>query len=84
MNGYETKKVNLECKVNGWYFGNLLIGGLIGMLIVDPATGAMYKLDNQGITENLSRSGSATSTSLNVLDKNQIPDNWKTHLVKIN
>ena len=36
--GYEDKTVNLECKINGWYFGNILIGGLIGMLIIDPAT----------------------------------------------
>jgi hypothetical protein len=84
LDGYETKKINLECKVNGWYFGNLLIGGLIGMLIVDPATGAMYKLDNSGLTENLSRNAAATSTSLNVLDKNQIPKNWEGHLVKLN
>lgn len=27
-----------------WYFGNILFGGLIGLVIVDPATGAMYKL----------------------------------------
>ena len=26
------------------YWGNCLIGGLIGMLLIDPATGAMYKL----------------------------------------
>ena len=84
MDGYESKKINLECKINGWYFGNILIGGLIGMLIVDPATGAMYKLDNEGITENLSRTVPATSTSLNVLDKNQIPADWTPHLVKIN
>ena len=84
MDGYESKKVNLECKINGWYFGNILIGGVIGMLIIDPATGAMYKLDNEGITENLSRTVPATSTSLNVLDKNQIPTDWTPHLVKIN
>jgi hypothetical protein len=54
------------------------------MLIVDPATGAMYKLDNAGITENLSRTAPATSTSLHVLDKNQIPDSLQSHLVKIN
>src|ERR1043166_4415406 len=23
MDGYETKKVNVECKLNGWYFGNI-------------------------------------------------------------
>lgn len=30
--------------INGWYFGNILIGGLVGMLIVDPLTGAMYRM----------------------------------------
>ena len=27
--------------MNGWYIGNILFGGLIGFLIVDPLTGAM-------------------------------------------
>jgi hypothetical protein len=42
--GYQTKEIHVECKLNGWYFGNIFFGGVIGMLIVDPATGAMYKL----------------------------------------
>ncbi len=83
MNGYESKKVNVECKINGWYFGNIVFGGLIGLLIIDPATGAMYRLDSLGITENLTQSTSTTS-SLNILDKNQIPKSWEEHLVKIN
>lgn len=32
--------------MDGWYMGNLLFGGFIGFLIVDPATGAMWKLDD--------------------------------------
>ena len=31
--------------IDGWYFVNLLAGGLIGMLVVDPVTGAMWKLE---------------------------------------
>lgn len=31
-------------KTSGWYFGNILIGGLIGFVVVDPLTGAMYSL----------------------------------------
>lgn len=81
MEGYESKKINIECKLNGWYFGNILIGGLIGFLIVDPATGAMYKLDSEGITENLTK---VPAASLNIIDKNNIPPNWKAHLVKLN
>ncbi len=34
----------LDTKFNGWYIGNILIGGLIGLLIVDPLTGAMWRL----------------------------------------
>src|SRR5215208_468592 len=49
--GYEEKKINVECKLNGWYFGNLLFGGALGLLIVDPATGAMYKVNGKGSHE---------------------------------
>lgn len=83
MDGYETKKINVECKINGWYFGNLLIGGWIGMLIVDPATGAMFRLDSQGISENMVRTANTTSVSLQILNKNDIPKNWEQHLVKL-
>ncbi|WP_263262109.1 hypothetical protein [Pseudomonas sp. RIT-PI-S] len=43
-NGYPDKTVTLNSSLSGWYWGNILFGGVIGMLIVDPATGAMYKL----------------------------------------
>lgn len=42
--GYGDSTVPLKTSVNGWYWGNILFGGLIGMLIVDPLTGAMYTL----------------------------------------
>ncbi len=35
---------HIEAVLDGWFFGNLLFGGLIGMLIVDPFSGAMYKI----------------------------------------
>lgn len=36
--------------INGWYLGNLLFGGLLGWVIIDPITGAMYKFDETPIT----------------------------------
>ena len=37
--------------LDGWYIaGNIVFGALIGWLIVDPATGAMYKLPSQHTT----------------------------------
>ena len=44
--GYKTEQKIVDWHVSGWYYaGNLLIGGLIGYLIVDPLTGDMYYLD---------------------------------------
>lgn len=37
----------ITAEMDGWYIGNILLGGLIGMLIVDPITGAMYKLPKE-------------------------------------
>jgi hypothetical protein len=46
--GYKTKEVTIKGTVNGWYVGgNILFGGLIGWLIVDPITGAMYNLPKE-------------------------------------
>lgn len=42
--GFEDRAFTLTPSVDGWYWGNILIGGLLGMLVVDPITGAMYKL----------------------------------------
>jgi hypothetical protein len=42
--GYQAREITIRGQVSGWYFGNILFGGLIGMIGVDPATGAMYKL----------------------------------------
>lgn len=42
--GYEEQTYLLDTSMDGWYIGNILFGGLIGLLIVDPITGAMWKL----------------------------------------
>lgn len=51
--GYETKQLPLEASFDGWYIGNLVFGGLIGFLIVDPATGAMWKIEDTLINTTL-------------------------------
>jgi hypothetical protein len=82
--GYETKKTSLECKLNGWYFGNILLGGIIGMLIVDPATGAMYKLDQEDVYLTLkAESSQAQVRSLHILNLKDIPADLQQRLVKL-
>ena len=43
--GYEPKQFLIEGKGNNWWWGNLLYGGPLGALVVDPITGNMWKLD---------------------------------------
>jgi hypothetical protein len=40
----KTSTQSLNASMDPWYAGNLIFGGLIGILLVDPATGAMWKL----------------------------------------
>jgi hypothetical protein len=42
--GYTGNSAALNSGIDGWYWANISLGGLIGMLIVDPITGAMYTL----------------------------------------
>jgi hypothetical protein len=43
--GYIPAVRPLWATMDDWYAGNVLFGGPIGLLLVDPATGAMWKLD---------------------------------------
>jgi len=83
--GYAEQIIPITYKLNGWYFGNLLIGGVLGMLIVDPATGAMWQLDTPPINVTLSKSNASLGTpTLKIVDIASIPQNMKDKLVRVN
>ena len=42
--GFNTGTSEIDSGIDGWYWPNILIGGVLGMLIIDPLTGAMYDL----------------------------------------
>lgn len=82
--GLPTKIFTLTSSVDGWYFGNILLGGLIGMLIVDPATGAMYKLPKT-VDVTLSEAVSSSHlSSLTVASVDSLTDKQREQLVKLN
>ena len=82
--GYDKKVVPVEFKLNGWYFGNIIFGGPLGLLIIDPATGAMFKLETEFLNETLTKSVANVETKeLKLLDINTIPSEWKNHLVLV-
>ena len=47
LDGYQTQVIPLKSSLNGgWYFaGNIVFGGFIGWLIVDPLTGGMWAFE---------------------------------------
>lgn len=82
--GHETKTYTLKSSLNGWYFGNLLFGGVIGFLIVDPLTGAMYRLDENvavAFGEQLRFEG--TEGALHIVSLDKLPDELKSNIAKI-
>jgi hypothetical protein len=84
--GYDERVVPITFKLNNWYFGNVVIGGLIGMLIVDPATGAMWRIDKESsfLTVTLTKSiVSTTEPTLKIIDIKDIPEHLKKDLVQV-
>lgn len=56
MPGHADTVIQLDSSVSGWYWANFAFGGLIGMLVVDPLTGAMYNLTPEKIDQSLNPS----------------------------
>lgn len=87
MTGYADKTITVDTKANGWYIGgNIIFGGLIGWLIVDPLTGAMWTLDTNELNVTLE---APKQGSLIVPDKSAIvllqdvPVSLRDRMVKV-
>jgi len=86
--GYKDQTIPLTAGLSGWYWGNILLGGLIGMLIVDPATGAMWKLPDD-VAGNLVKQDIAIdlengiAPQLQVVTLDQISDEIKSRLIPL-
>jgi hypothetical protein len=80
--GKVVSEKSITATLNGWYFGNILIGGVVGLVIVDPLTGAMYTLPK---TVDISN-GSTASTdgpSLNIASIDTLSAEQRTQLVRL-
>jgi len=80
--GYAEKTVVINSSLDGWYIGNILFGGLIGLLIVDPATGAMFKLPKKSDNSLDKISDEEEALTITMLDS--IPENERSSLIPIN
>ncbi|CAA9889623.1 conserved exported hypothetical protein [Candidatus Methylobacter favarea] len=83
--GFQEKTATLDTRLNGWYFGNLIFGGIIGILIIDPATGAMFKLPetfSADLTAQFSSIG-PSSTEFKIISLNNVPQELRSQLILV-
>ncbi len=85
--GYEPVEMRMVKGVSGWYlFGNIVFGGLIGWLIVDPITGAMFTLPDVNIVlKPMSKTVSTLDVQegLVILALGDIPAEYRGQLVPL-
>lgn len=84
--GYTTQSTEIRSTINGWYIGNLLFRGLIGLLIVDPFIGAMWTLDPKDVNFILEKKTArlpSDQRDLSVVSLEDIPDHLRDKLIRI-
>ncbi len=80
--GYAPYTAQIERGLDGWYIaGNILVGGIIGWLIVDPATGAMWTLKNLHV--DLSPQTSSVP-KIHIVTIDEVPLKLRSKMVRIN
>ena len=87
--GYATQTIPFHADLDGWYIANIFnpFGGGIGLLIVDPLTGSMWKLDpiaTASLSRSISMKNKDDEIKLHILTLDQIPQNYKDKLVALN
>ena len=86
--GYVKSTAQVKRDLDPWYVvGNIGVGHLIGWLIVDPMTGAMWTLEDH-VHINLQSLPSSTSLKnedgLHIISLDDVPTELRPYLVRIN
>ncbi|MGB1581294.1 MAG: PEGA domain-containing protein [Nevskiales bacterium] len=86
--GYAPREFRIEPSINGWYIGgNIVFGGLIGWLAVDPATGAMWNLSPDVINAQMAAAGVSTHNEqqqLTIVLAENVPLDMWAHMQRLN
>ncbi len=83
--GFDTQTVPIRRGVDGWYaVGNLFFGGLIGYLIVDPLTGAMWTLKDLNVVLTPSTTSFLDKPGLHLLTIDSVPQHLRSRMVRLN
>lgn len=68
--GYETRTVALSRGTNGWLWGNLVVGWILGF-VIDFATGSAYKLEPAFVNVALVSAGGQDFALVRILDEDR-------------
>jgi hypothetical protein len=83
-NGKLVGKETVSATLNGWYFGNIIFGGLIGMIVVDPLSGAMYRMPETVTVGTTSLAANEVpNQTLQIVDISTLNAEQRTKLVRI-
>lgn len=84
--GYDPTTVKVDSRINGWYVGNIVFGGFIGWLVVDPLTGAMWALDSEQVNGTLAETvalGETSSPQLRIVSIDAVPEGARSSLIQV-
>jgi hypothetical protein len=62
LDGYFPYEIKLKREMDGWFLGNIVFGGLIG-IIIDASNGSMYKLNPNQIVAQMGRNNAMNSNN---------------------
>ncbi len=77
----------IEASVNGWFWGNIAFGGAIGMFVVDPLTGAMFRMPESVMIDTTKTTpvtaGNRQSQTFQIVDISTLTTAQRSKLVRI-
>lgn len=84
--GYPARTAKIKRGFDGWYLGgNIVFGGLIGWLVVDPLTGAMWKLEDLHVDLSADTQARAPDpTGYKIVSLDSVPRHLRSSMVRIN
>jgi hypothetical protein len=76
LEGYEDESIQLRKSTSGWVAGNLLFGGIPG-LVIDAATGGLYVLSPKNVSADLDEETADASDELTIRVAMNVDTSWK-------
>ena len=81
--GFHEAKGSVTARVDGWVLGNIIFGGLLGLLIVDPATGAMWQLPSDHVVNLTAQNEAPPPANPLLVSVTDLPEELQKKLIPI-